>query len=239
MRRLLADSLLNLRIPLEVGLLGGLATVLLARWQRDQLSFYIHPRYAWLVVAAALLLALLAALRLPAALRSRAVEAPSAWLLLLLAVPLTLAVLVPPQPLNGLTLLSRGDELNRIAGSDRRALSVDTRTWDLLAWGYALSKDPEALAGSPAEVSGFVVPDAALGADTTLLARYVVTCCAADGAAVGLLLESPAVAALPADSWVSVQGTIVLRMIDGVTQPVLLATTVTPITQPAVPYLFP
>jgi uncharacterized repeat protein (TIGR03943 family) len=222
----------------EIGLLVGLAAVLLARWQRDQLSFYIHPRYAWLVVAAAVVLALLALVRLPQLLRPSAAPV-SGSVLLMLSVPLLLATLVPPQPLNGATLLARGEQLNRIATSDRRDLADDTRSWDLLAWGYALSLNADQLAGAPADVVGFVVPDQSAGPDTALLARYVVTCCAADGAAVGLLLAAPGAAALPADSWVRAVGTIQLREVAGVAQPVLVADQLTSIEQPAVPYLFP
>jgi uncharacterized repeat protein (TIGR03943 family) len=228
----------NMLILSEIGLLVGLAAVLLARWQRDQLSFYIHPRYAWLVVSAAVVLALLALVRLPQLLR-QSDEPVSGGPLLMLAVPLLLATLVPPQPLNGATLLARGDQLNRIAATDRRDLSEDTRSWDLLAWGYALSLDAEQLAGSPADVVGFTVPDESNLPDTALLARYVVTCCAADGSAVGLLLAAPGVDTLPADSWVRAVGTIELREIDGIRQPVLVAAELTPIEQPAVPYLFP
>lgn len=222
----------------EVILLGGMATLLLSKWLRGHLSFYIHPRYTALIVAGAAVLLLMAAVRL------RSVySAPGArpgWAHLLLAVPLLLGVLVPAQPLGADTLASRSGELNAVAPSGRAAsLSGDTSRWNLLDWSTALTVRGSELEGSPADVVGFVFHDAELGPDTFYVVRYVVTCCAADGAGVGLPVQWAGGADLPENSWVRVRGSIAGAKLAGVEQPALRAETVEPVSQPENPYLYP
>lgn len=222
----------------EVILLGGMATLLLSKWLRGHLSFYIHPRYTALIVAGAAVLLLMAAVRL----RSL-YSAPGArpgWAYLLLAVPLLLGVLVPAQPLGADTLASRSGELNAVAPSGRAAsLSGDTARWNLLDWSTALTVRGSELEGSAADVVGFVFHDAELGPDAFYVVRYVVTCCAADGAGVGLPVQWAGGAGLPENSWVRVRGSIAGANLAGVEQPALRAETVEPVAQPENPYLYP
>ena len=67
----------------------------------------------------------------------------------------------------------------------------------------------------------------------------VVTCCVADSACTGLPVVWRGRAALRNDSWVSVTGRIGLARVNGVRQPAIFASVVTPIAQPANPYLSP
>lgn len=230
---------LNLVALAEIALLGGTATLLLARWARGQLSFYIHPRYSLLVVVAGVLLLLMAVVRLRSATNDGMGRRPG-WGYLLLATPLLLGTLVPARPLGADTLAGRGVELNSVADGGRMAqLASDTGTWNLLDWGTALSVRGEDLAGSPADVVGFVFQDPELGADAFYAVRYVVTCCAADGAGVGLPVVWAGGAALPENGWVRVRGVIEQADLAGRRQPVLRASSVEPVPQPDNPYLYP
>jgi putative membrane protein len=223
----------------EVALLGGTATLLLARWLRGQLSYYIHPRYSLLVVVAGLVLLLMAAVRLRSAFAEDGGKGPG-WGYLLLATPLLLGALVPARPLGADTLAGRGVELNTVADSGRLArLSDDTSAWNLLDWGTVLSVRGDELTGSPADVVGFVFHDAALGPDAFYAVRYVVTCCAADGAGVGLPVVWAGGASLPENGWVRVRCSIDRATLDGAEQPVLRAESVEPVPQPENPYLYP
>lgn len=223
----------------EVLILGGTAALFLAKWLRGQLSYYIHPRYSLLVIVASLVLLLMAAVRLRAVFAERPSGGPG-WAYLLLATPLLLGVLVPARPLGADTLAGRGAELNSVADTGRaEQLTRDSSTWNLLDWGTALSVRGDELVGQPADVIGFVFHDAELGADAFYAVRYVVTCCAADGAGVGLPVVWAGGGALPENSWVRVRGTIDRATLGGVEQPVLRAAAVEPVPQPENPYLYP
>lgn len=230
---------LNYLALTEALLLGGTATLFLAKWLRGQLSYYIHPRYSMLVVVAGVVLLLMAAVRLRAAFSAEGAGRPG-WAYLLLATPLLLGVLVPARPLGADTLAGRGSELNAVADTGRAAqLARDSSTWNLLDWGTALSVRGDELVGQPADVVGFVFHDEGLGPDAFYAVRYVVTCCAADGAGVGLPVVWAGGAALPENGWVRVRGTIDRATLDGVEQPVLRAEAVEPVPQPESPYLYP
>jgi len=229
---------LNYLALAEVILLGGTATLLLSKWLRGQLSFYIHPRYTALMVVAAVVLLLMAAVRLRAVF-----DGPGgrlSWAYLLLATPLLLGTLVPAQPLGADTLAGRGVELNSIAPSGRAATPVgDTTRWNLLDWSNALTMRGGDLAGSQADVVGFVFHDEKLGPDAFYVVRYVVTCCAADGAGVGLPVRWAGGGDLPENGWVRVRGAIAVASLAGAEQPVLQAEAVEPVDQPESPYLYP
>lgn len=229
---------LNVLVLTEVLLLGGTAALLLIKWLRGLLSYYIHPRFDMLIVVAAVVLLLMAATRV------RYVFDPVAtrpgWAYLLLAVPLLFGTLVPARPLGADTLAGRGVELNNVAPAGRELrLGDDTTRWNLLDWSSALTMRGPELDGSPIDVVGFVFQEPALGADAFYVVRYVVTCCAADGAGVGLPVLWAGGGALPENSWVRVRGRIDQATLDGVEQPVLRAETVEPVPEPENPYLYP
>ena len=222
----------------EVLLLGGMAALLLVKWLRGQIAFYIHPRYTALVVVAGVILLLMAAMRLRAVYAERAGR--PGWRYLLLAIPLLLGTMVPPRPLGADTLAGRGAGLNAVASSGRAAqLARDTSTWSLLDWGTALSVQGDELLGKPADVIGFVFHDDKFGQDAFYTVRYVVTCCAADGAGVGLPVVWAGGGSLPKDSWVRVTGSIERATVGGIEQPVLRTSAVEPVPQPENPYLYP
>jgi uncharacterized repeat protein (TIGR03943 family) len=223
----------------EVLILGGTAVLLLVKWLHGQIPYYIHPRYTLLVVLAGTILLLMAAVRVPAILAEPRSERPG-WGYLLLAVPLLFGVLVPARPLGADTLAGRGSELNAVASSGRAAqLARDTATWNLLDWGTALSVQGEELNGKPADVVGFVFHGDSAQPDAFYVVRYVVTCCAADGAGVGLPVLWDGGGGLAQNSWVRVTGSIDTSTLDGVEQPVLRAVAVEPVPQPESPYLYP
>jgi uncharacterized repeat protein (TIGR03943 family) len=222
----------------EVLLLGGMGALLLIKWLRDQLIFYIHPRYTALMIVAAVVLLLMAAARLRAIYGDRPSPVPG-WSYLLLAVPLLFGTLVPAQPLGAGALAGRGLDSASAASGRNASLDADPAQWDLLEWATALSIRGEELDGTPIDVEGFVYPDAALGADGFFVVRYVLTCCAADGAGVGLPVIWEGGGALVADSWVRVRGQIVTTEIGGTRQAAVQASAIEPIDQPANPYLYP
>jgi uncharacterized repeat protein (TIGR03943 family) len=223
----------------EVLLLGGTGTLLLMKWLHGTLSFYIHPRYTILVVISGVLLLLMAGVRLRGVLNEPR-SGGFTWLYALLAMPLLLGTLVPAQPLGADTLAGRGLDLtNTPTLANQQSLQPENAAnWNLLEWVTAASMFGGELDGRPVNVEGFVFIDEQLGSDGFFVARYVVTCCAADAAAAALPVSWEGGSALPADSWVRVQGTVQMSDDPG-SLPVVQATQVEPIDQPDAPYLFP
>ncbi|MCG8351926.1 MAG: TIGR03943 family protein [Chloroflexales bacterium] len=231
---------LNYVALLEVILLGGTAALLLSKWLRGLLDYYIHPRYTMLIVVAAFVLLLMAAVRLRNVLSTNASRRPGG-MYLLLALPLLLGVLVPAQPLGADTLSGRGVDATAGASLANRQFQMDgdSTRWNLLEWSTALSIGDIDLLDKPVDVIGFVYHDKQLDADSFYVVRYVITCCSADGAGAGLPVVWENGGALPVDSWVRVQGKIGTMQIVGAEQAAIVASTVEPVTQPDNPYLYP
>lgn len=224
----------------EVLLLGGTAALLLSKWLRGQLDFYIHPRYTALTILSAVVLLLMAGARTRQIFAAAPAGRPG-WGLLLLAMPLLMGTLVPAQPLGASALAGRD---LRVPGAAEASSWVppahdDTASWDLMDWSFATVLQGEALLGQPADVVGFVYADPALGADLFYTSRYVITCCAADGAAVGMPVLWPGGGALTDDSWVRVRGSIGSATIDGRAQLAIIAAQVDPVAEPDTPYIYP
>ncbi len=224
----------------EVLLLVGLAALLWVKWARGQLDFYIHPRYATLVLVSAIILLLMAGVRLRHVFAAHPTRNPG-WTYLLVALPLVFGTLVPVQPLGANTLIARGLEpSNAVHVSNwQPSLASDSSEWDLLQWAVALSFYGPELDDRPVDVIGFVFQDARAGADHFYVARYVITCCAADGVSVGMPVAWPGGETLPLDDWVRVRGTLTTTVVAGVEQATIVATAVEPVAAPPSPYLYP
>ncbi|MBI3961459.1 MAG: TIGR03943 family protein [Deinococcus sp.] len=208
----------------------ALVALLGYRWATGALVFYIHPRYTWLVAGA---LALLLAMALAADRRHSPhhSDRPSLpyWLL---ALPALLALL-PPTPLGAgaKKALDLGSATVTLRGGQ---VALEPLERNLLDWTLLITeRGPQAVAGQPAKVVGFVYPSG--GADEFTLARFLVTCCTADARGVGLLVRYAGASALEANQWVEVEG----EMATHGDQAVLIAQRLQLIDQPPNPYLYP
>lgn len=232
---------LNRAVLTEAVLLHGIAVLLLVAWLRGTLAFYIHPRYTPLVLLCAVVLFLMAGVRMRA-LSHNPDGARLTWSHALVALPLLVGVLVPARPLGAETLAGRGLDAaftSRSIAPATQQIAGEPDSWNLWEWSMALAMQGDALQGKPVDVVGFVFPDERLGGEAFYVVRYTVTCCAADAAAVALPVRWAEGTALPADTWVQVQGTLGTITRDGQTLPAIFATTVVPVEQPERPYLLP
>lgn len=235
---------LNQAALVETSLLAALGILLLTDVARGVLAFYINPRYNGLVLVGALALLALAAVRVPSVVVGPGKPlSPRAVSYVLLSLPLLFGVLYPPQPLGADRLAGRGLGLTGAQGGapwSSLPASTDTRTWTLLDWAIALDGGNAKLEGSPVQVVGFVYhPQTDGTANRFEVARYVVTCCVADSTCIGLPVIWQGIRNLPSDSWVVITGTIGHITSGGAPAPAIIATRVTPVPQPANPYLAP
>lgn len=168
----------------------------------------------------------------------------------LVALPVALGLLTPPQPL-GVAALNNRDMNLQLNGSAQRAVSTNSIVQqrekaaldkNILDWWRDFRTVPHAntaLAGQPVKTIGFVYKDANYGADTFMLIRFTVSCCVADASVVGLLVQSPESASLTDDTWVEVTGTFVSSDLDNWKMPIVNAQQITRIDVPSQPYLYP
>lgn len=164
--------------------------------------------------------------------------------LLILSIPFVLGVLVPARPLGASAVANKGIS----AVAPLRPASADTPLQlelapterNVLHWLRAFNQaaDPNQYAGQPAELIGFVYHDPRLPAGQFLLGRFTLTCCVADAAAIGVIVEWPQAAGLPTNAWVRVTGTVQVGQLDGARIPLVKADALEAVPEPAQPYLY-
>ena len=166
--------------------------------------------------------------------------------LLLVALPIILGVLVPPQPLGAAAMANRDVNVSlqsaSLPAAVRAAAQKSAADRNILDWlqTFAGSQDPaHDLAGQSAKVTGFVFRDKSFGPDQFMVARYVVTCCVADATVAGIIVRSPEAASLAADQWVEVSGVFEPGKLGTEELPVLSANAVAEAEVPSQPYLYP
>lgn len=218
----------DIRRYLPSVILAGYGLLILSLYARGVLTWYINPSYVLpAMLAAGVLLVLAGTL----AVRTQTVHcdtccedgcdcstsATSYRVYGLLAIPLLLALLVPPHALASFSAMQRGPQiagLGVIRGASavkRVSLSIDTRTFSMEDWVGALSADPNPAdyKGKPVIVTGLVVHDpASTPRGYFMVIRYLVTCCIADARPVGLIVKDSSKGALKDNQWVTVSGTM-------------------------------
>lgn len=250
---------------LKALLLLGLGFFLFSRLSSGTLYFYISERFGWLTLAAVLGLLVVginyglgrttpeqgqddACHHHHAEDEEHSGHSHSHALgwggALIVALPVLLGLLTPPRPLGASALAVRELSVSGLPSALPAAVQGATAKADnertVLDWVLAFQAGQasgEAFSGREADVVGFVHRGPDDGSDTFWLTRYVVGCCVADAAPVGLRVRWADGAALEADSWVRVQG--VLSEEAGASAPLLAARSVLIVPPPNQPYLYP
>ena len=170
---------------------------------------------------------------------------PPVWPLLLMALPVVLGLLFPPQALGASAVTNRGLNPSAPLSANNSAgvtLSLAPADRTILDWQRAFDQPgtgAASLEGQGANVTGFVYHDPRLPDNQFFVSRFVLTCCVVDATPVALLVTWPGAKQLADDSWVQVRGPVHQATFAG--EPLLLiqAQRVDTVTTPAVPYLYP
>jgi putative membrane protein len=209
------------------------------------LYYYIHPIYLAPTLVAGLVLVGLAGIARWESGPAAASPGPSALAAGVLALPVALGFLLPPQPLTVVTAAQRGVDVAFLGGAGEgsvpdTAWGAPPETYTIKDWVKAFQADPEPgrHAGKPARVTGFVYREAALPEGWFLVARFVVKCCAVDAQPVGLLVRAPEASPLEGGRWVRVEGAWEVVELDGRRRAAIGAARVTPTGRPEQPYLY-
>lgn len=230
--------------------LGTWGVLLLRYWQSGDLNLLIHPAYTWLTVSTGFLLVTLASLRvvLWVGRRSESLQHLSSipragGALLLLGVALA-GFWVPPRVFaSDLAVDREVADFMTLARPQPQSFRLAAKPEDrsIVDWVRTLNvyPEPDAYQGQPAQVQGFVIHPPELPDNYIVLARFVITCCAADVYPVGLPVQlSSSRATFNPDSWLDIKGTMGSAEFEGNRKLVILAEEVTPIEEPDNPYAF-
>ena len=232
----------------------ALAGVLAMRYLDGSLGYFINLRYGWLTVVAMVCLVLLAAALLTTALmrgnRGANERIPVAWIgAALLAVP-TLLGLVPPRPLGTDAMATRSLQIGSVPATAALSVTSDTALGSadaprtVLDWLVLFDQDTvgggdlSRFAGESARVRGFVYRDERFPAGTFMVSRFLLSCCAADAAPIGLAVRWPDAEFLNDDAWVWVSGVFAVETFLGERMPVLVGAEISAAEQPPQPYLY-
>lgn len=224
-------------------LMAGLGFFLLGRVWDGRILLYLNQRFVWLVVLAGLMLLGMAQVVLqsrPAV--GQELERRSAWGLVWLLLPLAVGVMIPARPLSQEMVDVRGIQTQPLmlrSDAQTQRMELPSTQWSVLNWTQAFRLDAEKQIGQDVDVTGFVFHDSMLAADQMMVGRFAITCCVADAAAVGVVVQSPLAASFAQGDWVRVSGRVIWVEVNGELQAGFEAQMIEKVEAPEQPYLFP
>ena len=238
-------------IALDVLALLLWGVMLLRYWWTGLLAVLLHRDYHWLAIGAGWLLLLLAVWRGLALITSRRTIGtphiallPRKWSLLVLLGIAVFGIIYVPRPFASDTALARGiaDPIGLTRSQPQRFVrNTPPGERSLIEWIRTLNvyPEPDAYAGDPVEVTGFVIHPPNWDEEYLMVARFVLTCCAADAYPVGLPVNLVRDRTeFVADSWITVKGEMTTETLDGQRRLVIKPSDVTVVPEPDNPYEF-
>jgi uncharacterized repeat protein (TIGR03943 family) len=244
-------------------LLLGLFLFLMGKVINNQLLWYINQRFVILAQLGIVFLAILAQRLFTEVQLSRQRQkaeeqepehdghhdhdhdhSPSAANLWIMLIPLLIGVLIPARPLDSSAVSAKGITTSSAlisSQSSSQLFETDSEQRNVLDWVkiFYFEKDLNPFIGQQASVVGFVYREASLPQRQFLVSRFILSCCAADGYAVGMIVESPQADSLEKDTWIKVSGPVDVVSFNGSPSPLIHAETIEVVPQPEQPYLYP
>ncbi len=248
-------TLNNLLPWLDVLAITAWGFLLLKYWLTKELYLLIHPNYFILVIVAGIGLIIIGIakagqlLRKPKAipnLQHISLIPPRIGSIILILVAI-LGFAIAPRVFasdkalqRGVTDLSAGNSRLQ-PQSFRAAIRPEDRS--LVDWTRTLSvyPEPDAYIGQKVKVTGFVIHPPDLGNEYLFLARFVLTCCAADAYPVGLpvkLDKGQTRVDFKKDSWLEIEGEMNTETLSGKRQLTIISNSVKKVSQPKNPYSY-
>lgn len=230
-------------------LLWGL--MLLRYWWTGRLAVLLHPDYHWLAIGAGWCLVAMALWRVTALWRSQPTVStphitlvPRQWSLLILLAIAVFGLIYVPRPFSSEAALARGiaDPVGVTRAQPQRFVrNTPPVERTLVEWIRTLNvyPEPDAYTDDPVAVTGFVIHPPEWSEEYLMVARFVLTCCAADAYPVGLPVKLAGDRTeFEPDSWISVQGNMLTETLEGQRRLVIQPDEVLIVPEPKNPYEF-
>lgn len=240
---------------LDVLAITAWGILMLKYWLTSKLNLLIHPDYFWLVISGAIGLLMIGFFKgLQLWKRGRRYDAPSnqqhinlfppGWSSALLLTTAILGFIITPRVFTSQTALDRGvTELLGATRAQPQAFRATVRPEErsLIDWVRTLNvyPEPDAYTGQKVKVQGFAIHPPELDQNHLVLARFVITCCAADAYPAGLpVLLADTRDNYPPDTWLEVEGQMMTETVANKRQLTIKATSLKKIPQPKNPYSY-
>ncbi len=236
-------------------LLLALFLFLMSKIFNNQLLWYINQRFVVLTQIGIVFLAILAQrlfTEVRLAREHKQVEehghdhdhAPSPVNLWIMLIPLLIGILIPAKPLDASAVSAKGlTTSSALISSDStsRLFETESEQRNVLDWVklFYFEKDLNPFIGQQASVIGFVYRNESLPQGQFFISRFILSCCAADGYAVGMIVDTPQADTFEKDTWIKVTGSVDVASFEGKPSPLIHAETIEVIPQPDQPYLYP
>ena len=246
----------NLLLPwLDALAITAWGILMLRYWLTNKLNLLIHPNYFWLVIVTGISFIIIGLFKMQELWQRRRRDVmpntqhislfPPGWGSGLLLTTAILGFIITPQVFASDKALQRGVTTD-LLGSTRvkpQAFRVTVRPEErsLVDWVRTVNvyPEPDAYKGQKVKVQGFVIHPPDIGKEYLFLARFVLTCCAADAYPVGLPVKLQNNQELySADTWLEVEGQMVTENLAGKRQLTIAATSLKKIPQPQNPYSY-
>ncbi|BBD67668.1 hypothetical protein NIES4072_50340 [Nostoc commune NIES-4072] len=246
----------NLLLPwLDALAITAWGILMLRYWLTNKLNLLIHPNYIWLAVVTGICFIIIGLFKMQELWQRRRRDVtsnnqhislfPPGWGSTLLLITAILGFIITPQVFASDKALQRGVTAD-LLGSTRvkpqafRA-TVLPEERSLVDWVRTVNvyPEPDTYTGQKVKVEGFVIHPPDIGKEYLFLARFVLTCCAADAYPVGLPVKLPNnQETYSPDTWLEVQGQMVTENLAGKRQLTIAATSLKKIPQPQNPYSY-
>ncbi|WP_375505874.1 TIGR03943 family putative permease subunit [uncultured Nostoc sp.] len=246
----------NLLLPwLDALAITAWGILMLRYWLTNKLNLLIHPNYIWLAVVTGISFIIIGLFKMQELWQRRRRDVtsntqhislfPPGWGSTLLLTTAILGFIITPQVFASDKALQRGVTAD-LLGSTRvkpqafRA-TVLPEERSLVDWVRTVNvyPEPDTYTGQKVKVEGFVIHPPDIGKEYLFLARFVLTCCAADAYPVGLPVKLPNnQETYSPDTWLEVEGQMVTENLAGKRQLTIAATSLKKIPQPQNPYSY-
>lgn len=235
-----------------LGLMAGYIWICFRLYFTNKITFYVHPDFIPLTVASGGVLLLILMLLIISLGRTGSGGKLSAGIwehkvqLALVTLPIVLLIFFAPKALSSQAFLSRttssGNADLGLSRSNQQPVEfvLNTENRELIDWIrlFAQNAEPDTYKDMKAKITGFVLKDDTLPANHFTLARFVISCCAADARPVGLIIKyDPAKFNPVSDQWLELKGQFIVEDIAGQRTAVLDLSEAKPIDVPANPYI--
>ncbi|MEH2035043.1 TIGR03943 family putative permease subunit [Nostoc sp.] len=246
----------NLLLPwLDALAITAWGILMLRYWLTNKLNLLIHPNYFWLVIVTGISFIIIGLFKMQELWQRRRRDVmpntqhislfPPGWGSGLLLTTAILGFIITPQVFASDKALQRGVTTD-LLGSTRvkpQAFRVTVRPEErsLVDWVRTVNvyPEPDTYTGQKVKVEGFVIHPPDIGKEYLFLARFVLSCCAADAYPVGLPVKLQNNQELySADTWLEVEGQMVTENLAGKRQLTIAASSLKKIPQPQNPYSY-
>lgn len=248
-------SLQNIVFPwLDALAVSSWGILMLQYWLSGKLYLLIHPNFFGLVIACGIALLIIGSLKMREVWRERRrVKTtnlqhinlfPPGWGSALLLITAILGLMITPRVFASDTAIQLGvTDLLSTGRTQPQSFRASTRPEErsLVDWARTLNvyPEPDSYTGQKAKVKGFVIHPPDIGEEYIFLARFVITCCAADVYPVGLPVKLPENQQRYApDTWLEVEGTMITETLAGKRNLTIAATSLKEVPQPRNPYSY-